>query len=72
MWETKIFTSLLFGAVLAQGAIFETRLGKLEGLESTSRDGNLYYEFRGVPYAEKTERFQVFIYILRKNLNHFK
>ncbi|CAG7822155.1 unnamed protein product [Allacma fusca] len=41
-----------------QTVVTSTKLGGLKGTILTSRGGHEYYAFLGVPFAEKTERFQ--------------
>jgi len=35
-----------------------TKLGKVQGTTEMSRNGRMFYSFRGIPYG-KAERFQV-------------
>jgi hypothetical protein len=39
--------------------IVETHFGKLQGIAGVSRDGKMFYQFKGIPYAKAPERFQV-------------
>lgn len=42
-----------------QSPIIETTNGKLIGTVASSRIGREYYEFKGIPYASKPDRFEV-------------
>lgn len=60
----KIFLSLLLSAGLvlgqeaATGPIVSTHYGKVQGGTGESRDGRMFYSFRGIPYAKAPARFQ--------------
>lgn len=43
----------------ADKPIVDTHYGKLQGDVATSRDGRMFYQFKGIPYAKAPERFQV-------------
>ncbi|ODM91452.1 Venom carboxylesterase-6 [Orchesella cincta] len=67
-WCFRMFFALsfaLFASTYASGngskqsIVVSTQQGKLEGLISKSRNGNAYYAFKGVPYADYPGRFQV-------------
>jgi carboxylesterase type B len=60
----KVFISLLLSASLvlgqeaATGPIVSTHYGKVQGGTGESRDGRMFYQFRGVPYGKAPARFQ--------------
>lgn len=59
-WGVFLLASYIIGASAEESSVIvDSLLGKLEGTTFLSRAGREYYAFRGVPFAEKTERFQV-------------
>lgn len=50
--------SLVLGQEAATGPIVSTHYGKVQGGSGESRDGRMYYSFRGVPYGKAPARFQ--------------
>jgi hypothetical protein len=55
-----IFFQVITGAsASASSSILETKQGRLEGSTEFSRNRRVYHAFRGIPYAEAPERFQV-------------
>ena len=65
-WTVNLFVSAVFSilnplTVVAtdEPNIVEIKQGKLRGLQDTSRNGQTFYAFLGIPFVDKPDRFEV-------------
>ena len=61
MLHVSVAVSLLLVnfVLVAYGQLVTTNSGQLLGRKQESREGLEYFAYKGIPFAEKPERFQV-------------
>ncbi|CAG7831458.1 unnamed protein product, partial [Allacma fusca] len=57
IFRNLLILTFFFANAIQAGEIVSTTFGKVQGSTATSRDGRLFHQFLGIPYA-KAERFQ--------------
>ena len=65
IWAAVVTVLVLQYMGVVSGQLVTTNSGQLLGHRLESRGGYQYYSYKGIPYAEKPERFQVSVLDLR-------